>query len=119
MPYNTTTNFLCRVYLKIDSVFQVAHSRVGSRGARSQTSRVHIAPNKGHHILKKGESSVPSLVELSFQHDLDRGKDRVENSVLIKAWEIFTKLRRLKWVNKNQSTKTQYVYDYANFCGSG
>ncbi|SLM45452.1 conserved hypothetical protein [Nitrospira sp. ND1] len=69
--------------------------------------------------VKKSESLVPILVELSFQHDLDRGEDRVENSVLIKAWDIFAKLRQLKWVSKNQSTKTQYVYDYANFCGSG
>jgi hypothetical protein len=69
--------------------------------------------------IKKDQPMVLSLAELSFKHDLDRKKDDVEKSVLNNAWALLTRLQQMDWISKKQFTKTQFVYEYSDFCTDG
>jgi hypothetical protein len=61
---------------------------------------------------------TPLAAELSFNYELDAPTDEFTRPVVWRAKQLFLGLQSLSQLDPSRATKTAFVYDYANHCGS-
>jgi len=62
--------------------------------------------------------NTPLVAELSFKYELADPDDEFTRPVVWRAKQLFLGLQSLSQVDPSRATKTAFVYDYANHCGT-
>jgi hypothetical protein len=59
----------------------------------------------------------PFIAEISFKYELQDGENTFPRKVVKRAKDLFENMQTLQAIDPTSSTKTEAVYDHANFCG--